>query len=288
MKLGSGFSVRTQEFDMQAALFLAAVCGQTYVQFNNKEEGGLFLVPKHYHLIGEFTANSYDDTPEQFGFLITSDQASILAFRGSDSAEDWVSDFIAQQVSYRPVKNAGQTHKGFTDIYMSARSQIHQLIHEVPADRPLFLTGHSLGGALATLAALDISQNTAFQSPIVYTFGAPRVGDPNFVRAYNYSVTTHWRIQNEYDIVPHLPPLIYQSPKTKKSYFYLHVKGEIMRSFRMGSVSGNHILPNYFANLACDEPEFALAISTAPPGWCPPIEDGPSCAVHSIPSENLT
>src|SRR5690606_26543423 len=104
---------------------------------------------------------------------------------------------------------------------------------------------------------------------IVYTFGAPRVGDPPFVRAYNYSVPTHWRFQNEFDIVPHLPPLVYQSPRTKKTYFYLHVKGEVIRSFRMGSVSGNHILSSYYADLACEESDFAETISADPPGWCP-------------------
>jgi len=273
-----GYSTRTSEADLQTALFLAAVCGQTYVQFDNKPDG-LFLVPKHYHAVGNFYANAYADKTESFGFVLTSELASILAFRGSDSAEDWVSDFIAQQVVYRPVRNAGQTHKGFTDIYMSARDEIFSLLEPLDESKPLFITGHSLGGALATLAALDIANNTAFSSPIVYTFGAPRVGDPNFVRAYNYSITSHWRFQNEFDIVPHLPPLIYQSPKTKRSYFYLHVKTEVMRSFRMGSVSGNHILPNYFADIACDEPEFADSICMEPPGFCPCSDNPPSCSV---------
>lgn len=256
---------------MGSALFLAAVCGQTYVQFNNKEDG-LFLVPRSYSLLGEFSAKSYDNRPERFGFLMESDQCAILAFRGSGSAVDWVADFIAQQTMYRPVKNGGQTHKGFTDIYMSCRDQVHTLLGMLPAGKPLFITGHSLGGALATLAALDIALNTSFTSPIVYTFGAPRVGDPQFVQLYNYSVPTHWRFQNEFDIVPHLPPLVYQSPKTKQTYFYLHVKGEVQRSFRMGSVSGNHILSSYFADLAKEQPADAVAMCAEPPGWCPELE----------------
>lgn len=271
MTAEKGKALQTQELDMQTALFLAAVCGQTYVQYNNKEDG-LFLVPRPFRFAGDFTARSYDQSAERFGFVLTSDEASILAFRGTSSAVDWVSDFIAQQTVYRPVKNAGQTHKGFTDIYMSARGQIHALLQSLPADKPLFITGHSLGGALATLAALDLSRNTAFDAPIVYTFGAPRVGDPTFVRLYNYCVPAHWRFQNEFDIVPHLPPLVYQSPKTKQNYFYLHVKGEVQRSFRMGSVSGNHILSSYFANLAKEEPGCAVAICAEPPGWCPLFE----------------
>ncbi|WP_424767947.1 lipase family protein [Paenibacillus sp. sgz302251] len=259
-----------QDLDLQTALFLAAVCGQTYMQFNNKD--GLFLVPRTYKLAGELWAKAAESSEERFGFVLTSEHASVLAFRGSGSAVDWVADFIAQQTPYRPVKNAGLTHKGFTDIYMSARNQILELVKQLPEDKPLFVTGHSLGGALATLASYDLASNTAFTSPIVYTFGAPRVGDPAFVRQYNTTIATHWRFQNEFDIVPHLPTLVYQSPKTKQAYYYMHVKGEVKRSFRMGSVVRNHILPSYFADLSQEAPDFAMAICTEPPGWCPANE----------------
>ncbi|MFX3634450.1 MAG: lipase family protein [Candidatus Pristimantibacillus sp.] len=262
--------MQPQELDLRTALFLAAVCGQTYLQFENDD--GLFLVPRNYTTVGSFTAQAYDQSEELFGFVLQSDISSVLAFRGSGSAVDWVSDFIAQQTTYRPVKNSGQTHKGFTDIYTSARSQILALVDKLPANKPLFITGHSLGGALATLAALDIANHTKITSPIVYTFGAPRVGDPKFVRVYNNAIATHWRFQNEYDIVPHLPTLVYQSPHTKQTYYYLHVKGEVKRSFRMGSVSGNHILSSYFADLFREEPMFGTAVCSDPPGWCHLVE----------------
>jgi triacylglycerol lipase len=268
MNAGNTPIVTNQQPDLEAALFLAGVCGQTYVQFNNKEDG-LFLVPRTYSLVGDIAASAYDSRPERFGFVIMSEQCAVMAFRGTGSAVDWVSDFIAQQTPYRPVRGAGQTHKGFTDIYMSARDQIYALLAQLPPGLPLFITGHSLGGALATLAALDIARNTPFRSPIVYTYGAPRIGDPKFVQTYNYCVPTHWRFQNEHDIVPHLPPLVYQSPRTKQTYFYLHVKGEVPRSFRMGSVSANHILDSYFADLAKEQPVVAESMCMEPPGWCP-------------------
>lgn len=258
-----------QELDFRAALFLAAVCGQTYVQFTNKN--GLFLVPKTYHLAGEFSAKGIDDSEERFGFVLTSPRASVLAFRGSGSTVDWVSDFIAQQTAYQPVQDAGLTHKGFTDIYMSTRSQIIDIVNQLPKDIPLFITGHSLGGAISTLAALDLASNTAFTEPIVYTFGAPRVGDPKFASHYNSLIATHWRFQNEFDIVPHLPTLVYQSPNTKQTYYYMHVKGEVKRSFRMGSVSGNHVLSSYFSDLAKEDPAFAMSICADPPGFCPAL-----------------
>ncbi|WP_229692325.1 lipase family protein [Paenibacillus radicis (ex Gao et al. 2016)] len=259
-----------QELDMRTALFLAAVCGQTYVQFDNSD--GLFIVPRNYSLEGSFTGEVYDYAEEKFGYVLQSERSSVLAFRGSGSAVDWVADFIAQQTPYTPVKNCGQVHKGFTDIYTAIRPQVLALIQQLPPDKPLFITGHSLGGSLSTLAALDIANNTAIRTPIVYTFGAPRVGDVKFVRAYNAKMATHWRFQNEYDIVPHLPPLVYQSPDTKKTYYYMHVKGEVKRSFRMGSVSGNHVLSSYFADLVQEDPVFAASLCAENPGWCP-IDD---------------
>ncbi|MUT68445.1 lipase family protein [Paenibacillus sp. NEAU-GSW1] len=258
---------QTQDVDMRTALFLAAVCGQTYAQFENSD--GLFLVPRHYKVVGAFSAQVYDFAEEKFGFVLESDRSSVLAFRGSGSAVDWVADFIAQQTPYNYAKNSGYAHKGFSDIYAAVRPQMLAIVQQLPVDKPLFITGHSLGGALSVLAALDIATNTGISSPIVYTFGSPRVGDPRFVRTYNNKVATHWRFQNEFDIVPHLPPLVYQSPNTKKTYYYLHVKGEVKRSFRMGSVSGNHILSNYFTDLASEDPLFATALCSEPPGFCP-------------------
>ncbi|RAP75571.1 lipase family protein [Paenibacillus montanisoli] len=252
--------------DIRTAIFLAAVCGQTYVQYNND---GLFLVPTTYRLVGQFQAASYTGNEEPFGFVLESDRAAILAFRGTSSPTDWVMDMIAQQVPFKPVKNGGYTHRGFTEVYMSARDQFLRLLDQVPKDKPLFVTGHSLGGALATLASLDIAVNRKPSALITYTFGAPRTGDPVFVRTYNAVVPLTFRVQNEFDVVPHLPPLVYQSPKTDKTYYYLHVKEEAKRSFRMGSVGGNHIISSYFADLAREAPAFVAATCQSPPGWCP-------------------
>ncbi|MBW7456460.1 lipase family protein [Paenibacillus sepulcri] len=253
--------------NLHTAIFLAAVCGQTYMQYENHQE--LFLVPATYRVVGSFNAAVFSDIGEPFGFLIESDHAAVLAFRGTSSATDWVTDLIAQQTVFKPVNEQCLTHKGFTDVYMSARDQIFSLLDRLQDSKPLFITGHSLGGALATLAALDIVTNRSHNQLVVYTFGAPRVGSPSFAVYYNKHVPINIRVQNVFDIVPHLPPLIYQPPKSENIYYYLHVKGESRRSFRKGSVSGNHILSSYFANLAVEDPVFASSLCSAPPGWCP-------------------
>ncbi|WP_225446435.1 lipase family protein [Paenibacillus rhizovicinus] len=252
--------------DLRTAIFLAAVCSQTYVQYDN---GGLFLTPETYSLVGPFYASSYAGKEEPFGFVLESDRGVILAFRGTVSPTDWITDMIAQQTAFKPISKNCMTHRGFTEVYMSARDAIYKLLNQTSADKPLFVTGHSLGGALATLASLDIAVNRKPVSLINYTFGAPRVGDPSFVRSYNAAVPISFRVQNEFDVVPHLPPLVYTSPKTDKSYYYLHVKEEVKRSFRNGSVGSNHVIGSYFADLAKDAPGFTAAICSGPPGWCP-------------------
>jgi len=69
----------------------------------------------------------------------------------------------------------------------------------------------SLGGALATLLALDVAANTAFKNPTVYTYASPRTGDPSFANKYNQAVPNTYRIANRVDLVPKLPlPPLYE------------------------------------------------------------------------------
>ena len=64
------------------------------------------------------------------------------------------------------------------------------------------LTGHSLGGALATLAAYDIRQELVRRGQqeaqvVCYSFGAPRCGNHAFARDYNHLVPDTWSIIND-------------------------------------------------------------------------------------------
>ena len=72
------------------------------------------------------------------------------------------------------------------------------------------ICGHSLGGAIATLLALDVAANAKVPNPTVYTYASPRTGDPSFVSKYNKVVTNSYRIANRIDLVPKLPlPPVY-------------------------------------------------------------------------------
>ncbi|MBJ6361351.1 Mbeg1-like protein [Paenibacillus sp. GCM10012307] len=253
--------------NMKTTLFLAAVCDQTYTQFHNRD--GTFIMPEGYHLVGDMTGTSYKSARERFGFVIASDKAAVIAFRGTGTATEWISDLIARQTDYRYVKDGGMTHQGFTDIYRSLRGQLVELVSKVPSGLPLFVTGHSLGGALATLAAPDLDASFNERKIKVYTYASPRVGDPTFVRMFNRRIPVSVRVANKYDIVTQLPPLLYRSPKTEKTYIYLHVKGEYKLEQNAGSISANHSLTHYFDVLASQAPLAKQQICAAPAGWCP-------------------
>lgn len=263
-----GKKKQTSSPSLETALFLASICGQAYTQFSNFDSG-FYYIPIGYEHVATLFVDQSNKAKDRFGFVITNPECSIISFRGSSTSVDWIHDFIAHQTPFPYASNVGATHKGFTEIYSTLRESVFDAISKLPAHKPLFITGHSLGGALATLAAMDIMCNSHIQDVVVYTFASPRVGDPQFVKQYNYIVPTHWRIQNKHDIVPHMPTLVYYSAHTEQNYFYLHVKGEVTRQFKLSSVTANHLIQSYFKNLASDMPDVASQLCRSPLGFCP-------------------
>ena len=66
-------------------------------------------------------------------------------------------------------------------------------------------TGHSLGGSLSTLFAVDVAVRIPELQVIMYNFGAPKVGDDEFVRRYNDLVPNSFRVVNDADVIVRLP-----------------------------------------------------------------------------------
>ncbi len=254
----------------QWAIFLAAICGQTYTQYTNTD--GSFVLPLNFSLFDTIEAISLIRVSERFGFILESPEEIIIAFRGTMSSTDWITDAIASQKNFKYIKDPALTHRGFTSIYASARGQIMSALKRLPVDKTLFITGHSLGGALATLCAVDVAANTDHQSPHVFTYGSPRVGDPDFAKAFAKYVRSSFRIANLFDVVTHAPPSIYKLPKREKKYYYSHVHTHWPLTFQNGSVSGNHVISSYYAELAKLQPPFAELLNSTNPGFCPVTE----------------
>jgi hypothetical protein len=87
-------------------------------------------------------------------------------------------------------------HRGFVEAL--GRVWEDMAPHLKGLREPLYMTGHSMGGALAQLAAW-------YHRPqAVYSFGAPRVGDAGF--GDRMAAVSIYRLVNNRDIVPELPP----------------------------------------------------------------------------------
>ena len=100
-------------------------------------------------------------------------------------------------------------HRGFLAAWLSVRNNVISTLATWPGKR-LFLTGHSLGGALAMLAAADLHIAAAAQEIAgVYTFGQPRVGNKVFAQMFDMMLRDRtFRVVHRADIVPHVPWLL--------------------------------------------------------------------------------
>ena len=143
-----------------------------------------------------------------FGWVCIDPQTVIVAIRGTQLVHEWFDNFDFIPAPYGPVPGRGTVHQGFQLVYYSIRTNLVGLVRKFAAGRKdLLLAGHSLGGALCALAAVDLMNDAAVDlSPTVYTWAEPRVGHDDFVSFYNTHVNVCYRIVNVWDVVPHLPP----------------------------------------------------------------------------------
>ena len=232
---------KSKSVDYDTAIFLAKVCIQAYNQFDNPSQ---FAIPQGYQPIKNIEAKALGKT-ELFGFIIESPEDIVVAFRGTDSDSDIIADLEFLQVLFFLVPDAGKTHAGFTFIYFTCHNQLIDTLHELPADKTLYITGHSLGAALATLNALDVSANTDFKQIVMCNFASPRVGNPDFVGKYNSRLTNSVRFVNVYDVIPMLPPEKFTIPFTQRVIYNMHVQKEFPFAVQTGSLRGNHSLQTY-------------------------------------------
>jgi len=128
--------------------------------------------------------------------------ATFVMFAGTDPLQigDWFTDFRLALVP-------NVLHEGFVEAVDSVIPDIQAVIASRGADeQPLFFTGHSMGGALANIAALRALEANV-EATAVYTFGGPRAGGQNFFNAYTPKLGDRtFRLVRGHDIVPTVPP----------------------------------------------------------------------------------
>jgi hypothetical protein len=148
----------------------------------------------------------------------------IVAFRGTlpinvddwdgfvGSVLDWANDGDAKFTS--AAYSAGLVHQGFAKSLDLLWSDLLPTVvsQHASSKLPVVVTGHSKGGALASLGALRMQHEAAISPAAVYTFGSARAGNTQFANDYDGKILNHWRFENTDDIVPHLPPAAHLLP----------------------------------------------------------------------------
>jgi len=129
--------------------------------------------------------------------------ATFVTFAGSDPGkiEDWVTDFDA-------MPSATDLHTGFQNAVGTVWPKVKTAIENRSAsEQPVFFTGHSLGGALAIVAASRAALELNIQPTVVYTYGSPRTGGTKFFGDYTPLLgDSTFRLIDGTDIVPTVPP----------------------------------------------------------------------------------
>ena len=140
------------------------------------------------------------------GFWEFQDYNLWIVFRGSSSRRDWLINLSASKLIY-PYGDGNskvKIHSGFCKAYLSVRKEIHNLVRLWAGTHDIIFTGHSLGGAIATIAAVDCEYNFNI-NPKLITFAQPKVGNRAYAESIDRRVPDYQRLCNVYDPVPHLP-----------------------------------------------------------------------------------
>ncbi len=182
--------------------------------------------------------------PVYFGFVLSSKNHNIIVFRGTQRTIEWVLNVNAVYATNdRKVasQSYGAIHPGFSAIYSNISSQTLEVAKKLNPSVPCYISGHSLGAAIATLAAIDIAVNIPrLQKQVqLYTYASPRVGDRVFAREHNRVVPNSYRVVNLADAITLVPFTVFF--KTE----YVHVGEEWAFLAQNGDVMPNHVVDTY-------------------------------------------
>ena len=198
-------------------------------------------------------------TDLQVGITISETHKRIcVVFRGSESKSDWYYDLAFFKTQ---LHDNVYVHGGFhTQLHQETMceqitNELKQLLNENP-DYEIYITGHSLGGALCTLYGYELSREIT-NKIIVVSFASPRVGNTPFKTAFDKQPNlTHYRVTNKRDIVTAAPNInfthvginITLTDKTYKVFCKYDYPWYYFTFFTCWSI-GEHSMDLYFKRL---------------------------------------
>jgi Lipase (class 3) len=197
-----------------------------------------------------------------------------VVIRGTQTPLEWLDDASIQPQPF--INGWGSTTAGFLGLHNQIFPTIERLVAaNQAAANQVFVTGHSLGAALANLAAAALSGGGTVQKDrlTVYSFSGPRTGNPDFAAKFNQAVGKAWRVFNTEDLVPTLPLSTVDAdplhPDPQKGlglfdtnielvlklffkpspFLFQHVESPIALTYQLNTVADNHNLTQLYRRL---------------------------------------
>ena len=248
-------SIAPKAFNITAAVECGSLVQSAYARYANALGKNPWMMPEGYKLEQELHATE-DDKSLPFGFIAGKGSTYYIVFRGTQTPLEWLDDASIEPAAF--VTGWGTTTRGFLTLFDQIADQIKSWWPQKHPG-PHYVTGHSLGGAIANLCAAWLFQD----HPTVYTFSAPRCGDPAFAARFKQQVPNAWRVFNTEDLVPTLPEATILSGaeggllglsdsvvelaiklRLQGKLAFQHVDRPVAVTFHTGTLTGNHDLGN--------------------------------------------
>jgi triacylglycerol lipase len=201
---------------------------------------------------------------------------AVLVFRGTEGKELLETDLNLRLVPLSGISGV-MVHCGFLEAFSHCKTEIEAAVNEsVPSTLAFYITGHSLGGALAQIASAALNRDNL---AACYTFGSPRVGTAGLDEQIK---CPHYRVINNWDLVPGLPLGFFRgyrhngdprllTPKTsfalrrdRYADFLYNIAAIVLVTLRTSKflINDDHMIWNYRKRLD----EIAAARTSAPTG----------------------
>lgn len=182
---------------------LCKICYSKKANFNIKKNK-LLNVYNNYIYVNDNKTNSY--------FYIFYNNSSMdICFKGTSNIKDVYINLNIYPRSF--INNDIKIHSGYLYKYLSLKDVLIEKINTIRNNndiKEITFNGHSSGGAIANIAALDISYLYKDIYINSITFGSPKIGNKYFVEEYNKNIKNSVRVVNNNDIIQYLPPFIYK------------------------------------------------------------------------------
>jgi hypothetical protein len=138
-------------------------------------------------------------------YIADCDDMILVSFRGTNTDTQLFWEFMELDDMSDYMNTKVQTY--FLGAYLKVYDLMDKDIHNILINnnKKVFITGHSLGAALASLMSTNLVNAYSIKNISLYTFGQPRVGDYNYSVLHDKLVPDSWRVIHKYDIVPHFP-----------------------------------------------------------------------------------